>query len=330
MTEDLKMVKKRTLKKIRRAIKYPILVFFIKLFIFLVRFISRDFFLKICARLGSLSFRLVRKEREKTIKNLTFIFGHEKSEGEIKEMARKVFIYQAMNFGDYVHTIHYTTRKQFSKIIDFVGEEHLKKAYEAGNGVLCLMCHVGSWEFSAIMPPVMGYETSAVSRAMPNERIDRLIVRARERRGMKNIRRGKVYDQLLEILKKGECMIIMIDQDTTVKGLFIDFFGKPAYTPIGAARLALDSHSPVLPMYMKRLPNNRHQFTILPPLPFVNTGDETTDLFENTRIYNQAIESIIRETPEQWVWMHERWKTTPESLEAFLRKKNEQKQQSGK
>lgn len=322
------MVKKQTLKKIRRAIKYPILEFFIKLFIFLVRFISRNLFLKICARLGSVAFRLVKNERAKTIQNLTYIFDEEKSKQEIEEMARQVFIHQALNFGDYVHTIHYTTRKQFSKIIDFVGEEHLKMAYEQGNGVLCLMSHVGSWEFSAIMPSVMGYETSAVSRAMPNERIDKLIVEARQRRGMKNIRREKVYDQLLEVLRKGECLIIMIDQDTRVKGLFIDFLGKPAYTPIGAARLAIDSKAPVLPMYMKRLPDNRHQFTILPPLPFVHTGEEASDLYENTRIYNQAIEAIIRETPEQWVWMHERWKTTPESLEAYLKKRQEKREAS--
>lgn len=320
---------KKTFKKIRRGIKYPVLIFFIRLFVLTVRLFSRNFFLKLCAGFGKLAFKLVRKEREKTIRNLTLIFGESKSESEIKEMARQVFIHQALNFADYVHTIHYTTRQQFSKIIGFEGEEHLKKAYNEGNGVICLMCHVGSWEFSAIMPPIMGYETSAVSRAMPNERIDRLIVSARERRGMKNIRRGKVYDLLIEAIKKGEYLIIMIDQDTTVKGVFVDFMGKQAYTPIGAARLALDTKAPVLPMYMKRLPSNKHKFTILPPLPFVCTGDDASDIVENTKIYNQAIERIILENPEQWVWMHERWKTTPEDVEAFLRKKREKQQISG-
>ena len=140
---------------------------------------------------------------------------------------------------------------------------------------------------------------------------------------MKNIARGKVYDQLVNVIKKGECLIIMIDQDTMVKGVFVDFLGKQAYTPIGAARLAMDTRAPVLPMYMKRLANNKHQFTILPQLPFINTGNDDADLIENTRIYNKAIEEIIMETPEQWVWMHERWKTTPEDVERFLQKKKE-------
>jgi KDO2-lipid IV(A) lauroyltransferase len=316
---------KRRITKIRRAIKYPILVFFIRVFILVVRIFPRSFALKSFAGLGGLVYRFLKKEREKTINNLTFVFGGVKSESEIKEMARRVFVNQAMNFADYVHTMHYTTRQQFSKIVDFVGEEHLAEVYKQGNGVLCLMCHVGSWEFSAIMPPVMGYETTAISRPMPNEKIDRLIVRSRQKRGMKNISRGNVYDQLVEVTKKGECLIIMIDQDTQVKGVFLDFMGKQAYTPIGAARLAIDTKAPVLPMYIKRLPNNRHQFTILPPLPYVNTGTES-DIIENTKIYNQAIEKIILETPEQWVWMHERWKTTPEDVEKFLQKKREKAQ----
>lgn len=273
--------------------------------------------------MGKMAFKLLKKERERTIRNLSLIFGDIKTESEIGEMAKHVFVHQALNFADYAYTFHYSTREQFSKIIDFVGEEYLNEAYAQGNGVLCLMCHVGSWEFSAIMPPIMGYDTTAVSRAMPNKKIDKLIVGSRERRGMKNLARGRVYDQLVEVLKRGECLIIMIDQDTKVKGVFVDFMGKQAYTPIGAARLAMDSRSPVLPMYMKRLANNKHQFTILPPLPFINTGDDESDILENTRIYNQSIEEIIKGTPEQWVWMHERWKTTPEDVERFLQEKRE-------
>jgi len=313
---------RRKITKIRRAIKYPVLIFFIRVFILIVRIFPRGFVLKTFAGLGRLVFRFLKKERDKTINNLTLVFGDVKTEIEIKKMAQQVFVNQALNFADYVHTMQYTTREQFSKIVEFVGEEHLREAYNQGKGVLCLMCHVGSWEFSAIMPPVMGYETTAISRPMPNEKIDKLIVGSRQKRGMKNISRGNVYDQLVEVLKKGECLIIMIDQDTQVKGVFLDFMGKQAYTPIGAARLAIDSKAPVLPMYMKRLPNNKHQFTILPQLPFINTGNEF-DIIENTKIYNKAIEEIINETPEQWVWMHERWKTTPEEVEELLQQKRE-------
>jgi Kdo2-lipid IVA lauroyltransferase/acyltransferase len=318
---------KKQRKKIRRAVKYSVLVFLIRAFVLFVRLFSRKFILRICSRFGKIAFHLVKVERQKTIDNLSHIYGEVKSEPEIYAMAKQVFVHQALNFGDYVHTLHYTTREQFSEIVDVVGEEHLKKAYEEGKGVLCLMSHAGLWEFSAILPSVLGYETSALSRPMPNPRIDKLIVGYREKRGMKNIGRlppgMKIYPVLLEVIEKRECLIIMIDQDTTVKGIFIDFFGKRAYTPVGAARLAMDTKAPVVPMFMKRLADNRHQLTILPPVPIVDTGNEEEDLRQNTINYTAVIEQFIVDNPEQWVWMHERWKTTPESLQLFFEKKRE-------
>jgi KDO2-lipid IV(A) lauroyltransferase len=309
--------------KIRRGIKYPVLVFMIKALILFFRMFSRRFILRTCSALGKMAFILVKSERQRTINNLTLIYGTERLPEEIYQMARQVFVHQALNFGDYIHTLHYTTREQFSRIIDINGEEHLKAAFEEGKGVLCLMSHTGSWEFSAILPPVMGYPTSALSRPLPNPRIDELIVGYRQKRGMKNIARINAYPKLLEALGSGDCLIIMIDQDTTVKGVFIDFFGRPAYTPIGAARLAMDSKSPVVPMFMRRLPNDKHQFTILPAITWINTGDVEKDLLENTKEYTRVIEIAIRNDPEQWVWMHERWKTTPKDVEAFLQQKRE-------
>jgi KDO2-lipid IV(A) lauroyltransferase len=308
-------------KEIQRAIKYPVLIFFIRLFIATVRFFPRRRSELLFAFFARLAFYLVRKERKKTIRTLTLAYGEEKTPGEIRKIACRVFVNQALNFADYLHSIQWKSRERFAKMVDIVGEEHLKTAYDKGKGVICLTLHTGSWELSAIMPPVMGYETSAVSKAMTNPKIDKLIVSARENRGMKNIPRGKSYPKLIEALNRGECLIIMIDQDTQVKGVFVDFFGRKAYTPDGAARIALETQSPVVMMYMKRIENNRHQFTILPEIPLVSTGSTEYDLLENTRIYTQMMERIIREIPSQWVWMHERWKTTPEDVKRFLAKK---------
>ena len=315
------MHKKGAWTKIRRGIKYPVLIFFIRLFIATVRFSPRRWVEIVFAVLARAAFFIDRKDKKRTVDTLTFIYGQEKSPQEIKQMAREVFINQALNFADYLNVLHWKTREQFSKMVDFVGEEHLRRAYDQGKGVLCLMIHTGSWELSAIMPPVMGYETTAVSKAMRNPKIDRLIVEARESRGMKNIARGKSYSKIMESLAKGECMIIMIDQDTKVKGVFVDFFGRQAYTPDGAARIALDTHAPVLLMYMQRIENYRHRFTVLPEIPLTETGDREFDLYENTRIYTQKIEEIIREIPTQWVWMHQRWQTTPEDVARYLEQK---------
>ncbi|MDR1666951.1 MAG: lysophospholipid acyltransferase family protein [Bacteroidales bacterium] len=309
-------------KKIRRSVKYPVLVFLLCLLVAFVRFIplrAAEYFFAFWA---ALAFALIRKERQRTITSLSSVYEKEKTPEEIFRMARKVFINQGLNMANYLYSIKWTTRRQFARIVDFVGEEHLSDAYAKGRGVICLMMHVGSWELSAIMPPVMGYSTTAVSKALRHPKINRMIVAAREARGMKNIARGNSYQKLLDALAQGECLIIMIDQDTRVKGVFVDFFGQKAYTPVGAARLALDTLAPVLPMYVMRGGKKRYQFTILPEIPLVNTGNTEHDLLENTKNYTQSIENIIREIPTQWVWMHERWKTTPEDVERYLKKKH--------
>lgn len=315
------MLSKQQRKDIRRAIKYPILVFFIRLFVAIVRFIPLRLVELHFAFHAWLAFYLVVTERRRTIDSLSLIYGETKTPKEIKKMGREVFVNQGLNFADYVHAVKWKTRKQFSKLINIEGEENLKAAYKMGKGVICLVPHTGSWELSAIMPPVMGYETSAVSKATSNKRINKIIVDARESRGMKNISRGKSYPKLIEVLSKGECLVIMIDQDTKVKGVFVDFFGRKAYTPDGAARLALETGAPVVPMYMKRVGKSKHQFTILPEVPLVNTGNKEHDLYENTKNYTHITENIIKEIPTQWVWMHKRWKTTPEDVERFLAKK---------
>ncbi len=315
-------------KKFIKSIKYPILLFFIRVFILTVRLFPRKWVLWVFAELGKLTFWVLKKERKKTLDNLSRVYGDKRNSKQLKQMAKKVFVHQALNFADYLHTLHYRTREDFARIMDVEGEEHLEKAYKEEKGVLCLMSHTGSWEFSAITPPVLGYETTAVSKALKNKKINEMIIGYRQKRGMKNISRGKAYPLLIEALQKGECLIIMIDQDTKVKGVFVDFFDKRAYTPIGAAMLALDTGAPVLPMFMKRMPDNRHRFIIKPPLPMVKTGNMEHDLLENTKIYTRAIEECIQETPEQWVWMHERWKTTPEDIARMLEKKKSKEKES--
>lgn len=306
-------------KKITRGIKYPVFIFFIKVFLRTVRFFPRRWVLGSFGALGKLAFAWVKSESRRTEKTVAHIYGDRWNKKKIRNFSRRVFVHQAWNLADYFYTINLKTREQFSKYWEIEGEEYLKTEYEKGKGVLCLMCHRGSWEFAAIAPPVLGYETTAVSKALKNAKINEMIIGYRQKRGMKNLSRGKTYPLLLEAISKGECLIIMIDQDTQVKGTFVDFLGKTAFTPIGAARLAMDTKAPVVPMAMLRLPNHKHRFCIKPPIPLVDTGDAKADLIANTINYTKAIEAFVHEAPDQWVWMHERWKTTPENADpAFL------------
>ncbi len=309
-----------TWKTFKRSIKYPVLVGSARVLIFTTQLFPRTWALWFYGRLGSLAFSLLKKEQRKTYRNLCIAYGDEKTEKELKLMARNVFIHQAKNAADYILALKVKTREQYSKFVNIVGEEHLRNAYNRGKGVICLINHTGSWEFSAITPSILGYETTAVSKALKNEKLNNMIINFRQSRGLKNLSRGKTYPLLLEALNGGDCLIIMIDQDTKVKSVFVDFMGTPAYTPIGAALLALDTEAAVVPMSMKRMPDNKHQFTIKPEIGLVRTGNQKSDILNNTRTFSLVIEEYVKDAYDQWVWMHERWKTTPKIVEELKKK----------
>ena len=234
-------------------------------------------------------------------------------------MAKASLTESVKSFFDYMAYSHVKDKKKYFRLVKVTGEEHLKAAYQRGKGVICLVPHMSSWEFAAITPPMLGYSTSAASKAMKMELLEWLMVKFRTRRGMKNITREGSYQALTEVLKRGECLIIMTDQDTRVKGVFVDFLGKTAYTPLGASRLLADTDAALVPMAMTRREDGDYLFTIYPELPATKTGDQAQDLMTNTINQNKILGEMIRKNPTQWVWMHQRWKTTPESLDRYLK-----------
>lgn len=290
------------------------------MFIFTVRLLPRPLELARFRLRSRIAYWLVKKESNKCFEHLKFAYEDSKSDQELRSMTKEVFKNLALNFCDMAYSFHYRTKKEFLKIWEIRGEEHLKAAYDQGRGVLVSTSHVGSWEFSAIAPPILGYNTSAVSAPLKNRRINDLIVTSREARGMKNISRGKgkAMPPILEALKKGECMVIMIDQDIVAKGTFVDFYGKPAFTSTGAAKIAMDADVPVVTMATHRLPNNKHCIEFFPAFEMERTDNKTKDLIKNTKRIHAPLEKLIKQYPEQWVWFHERWKRKPETIDPAL------------
>lgn len=306
--------------KVVRPLREATLYSFLQIAMLTLRLFPRSLVLFVHRHLSVVFFHCLFKTKKDVLHHLTLIFGNEKKTEEIYRMGRKLFIHLAETFTDYIIFSQFTTRKQFEKHFTVEGEEHLKQAYSKGKGVLCLIPHTCGWEFSAIMPPVLGYETSAVSREIKMKSLNKIMVGLREKRGMKNIsRNGKTFCQLKEVLEKGECLIIMIDQDSKkIKGEFLKFFGKEAYTPLGCARLAMDTGASIVPMATYHNPDGSYLFKILPEVPLELTGNAEFDLKHNTQIHNNILEQMIRYQPEQWVWMHKRWDTTPQKLHEYL------------
>ncbi|MDX1776189.1 MAG: lysophospholipid acyltransferase family protein, partial [Desulfobulbales bacterium] len=162
----------------------------------------------------------------------------------------------------------------------------------------------------------------AIGKKMGNEKLNKLVFESRGKKGVQTLARGSSYKSILRVLKEHNLVGILIDQDTDVRGTFVDFYGKQAYTPIGAAMLAMDSGAPVLPLFYLKKPDDSYIFIIEEEIPLVMTGNRRDDMEENTRRFHKVIEKYIRLYPTQWVWMHNRWKTTPEMIEEKKRKRD--------
>lgn len=310
---------KYQIKTVRRKTVLLLLFLPLLLTIFIFRILPIKWVRRFADFGGRMFYKFGKNSRNRALHNLKLIYGNELTDIQLTEMAKASLTESVKSFFDYMAYSHVKDKKKYFRLVKVTGEEHLKAAYQRGKGVICLVPHMSSWEFAAITPPMLGYSTSAASKAMKMELLEWLMVKFRTRRGMKNITREGSYQALTEVLKRGECLIIMTDQDTRVKGIFVDFLGKTAYTPLGASRLLADTDAALVPMAMTRREDGDYLFTIYPELPATKTGDQVQDLMTNTINQNKILGEMIRKNPTQWVWMHQRWKTTPESLDRYLK-----------
>ena len=310
---------KYQIKTVRRKTVLMLLFLPLLLTIFIFRILPIKWVRRLADFGGRMFYKFGKNSRNRALHNLKLIYGNELTDIQLTEMAKASLTESVKSFFDYMAYSHVKDKKKYFRLVKVTGEEHLKAAYQRGKGVICLVPHMSSWEFAAITPPMLGYSTSAASKAMKMELLEWLMVKFRTRRGMKNITREGSYQALTEVLKRGECLIIMTDQDTRVKGIFVDFLGKTAYIPLGASRLLADTDAALVPMAMTRREDGDYLFTIYPELPATKTGDQVQDLMTNTINQNKILGEMIRKNPTQWVWMHQRWKTTPESLDRYLK-----------
>jgi KDO2-lipid IV(A) lauroyltransferase len=191
------------------------------------------------------------------------------------------------------------------------GLDYVREAHAKGKGVLILTLHMGNWEFLPISFISQGFKVTPLYRPLDSEPIDRFILTYRQRFGGKPISKRNSMRKILSALKRQECVGILLDQNTERKSsVFVDFFGHPASTNKGLALIALKTGAPVLPVYIVSC-GMRYEVVVGPQIPLINSGRKEDDILANTQAYNRIIESIIRKHPEQWLWIHQRWKTRP-------------------
>jgi len=301
----------RKYKKFRRKVRYNFLYVTIRAMIFLSRLVPRKLWLKFFGCLGSLAYYVAKESRKLTHQHLTMVYGNEKSSLEIKQLTKDVFRKMGMNGADLIRGFNITQQSVYEKIVISKGIEYAEAARAKGKGVMFLTAHIGAFEFLGIELALRGYKPLIVGTPLKDKRLNDLLWANRIKLGATAVERGKDMLKVIKNLKSGGSMIILIDQDTKVKSRFINFFGIPCATPIGASIIAMKTGAAVVPVMIHLRDDLMQEWNYYPEVPLVNTGDEESDLVTNTQRMSDACEMEIRKYPTQWLWMHERWKTKP-------------------
>jgi KDO2-lipid IV(A) lauroyltransferase len=213
---------------------------------------------------------------------------------------------------EFAHFPRYT-RENIERIVVLDGFENFDAARRRGKGVLFLTGHTGAWELAPFAQALYGNPLHFLVRPLDNERVDRLVSDYRCLSGNRPIDKNNSARAMLKILREGGTVGILMDHNTSrEEGVFVDFFGVPACTTTGLARVALHTDAAVVPGFLHwDAALRKYRLRLHPTIELVRTGNEEADIRENTARFTQAIEQFARQYPDQWLWVHKRWKTRP-------------------
>lgn len=297
-------------KAFRRSVRYTLVYWLLRSMIVISGWLPRQWWLSFCGGLGSIVWLFASKTRALTLKHLRMAFP-EKGDRDIRRLGRNTFRMLGKNAGDILRSSGVKDLPQLEEFLVTHGLENYEKAHAKGKGVIFLTCHLGAFDLQITNMAMRGLNPNIIGTPLKDKRLNDLLWNYRNLHGAIPIARGKETFRMIKVLKSGGSVALLIDQDTKVKTVFVDFFGMQAATPVGATVLALKTGASVVPTYIFLGDDGLQHMHLLPEIPMTITGDEDRDVQYNTQILTNFIETTIRQHPEQWVWMHERWKTRP-------------------
>lgn len=275
---------------------------------------SRALPLPVLRGLGRLAGRtalpLARRDRGRALAHIARAFP-EHDEAWRRALARRCAGHLGMVLGE-VAWLWSASPAAIVARTDFEGVEHLTGDPGPERGAILVTGHCGNWEWLNLALGASGVPMTVAAREVYDPRLDEVARRLRGRFGGETALRGKdAGGRLVRALRRGRVIGLLIDQDIDAPGAFIDFFGQPAWTPTGAALLALRTRRPVVTGFAARLPNGRMHLSFSEPIQIAPGAGLDTDAARLTAILTAHIERQVRSHPEQWVWMHRRWKHQP-------------------
>jgi KDO2-lipid IV(A) lauroyltransferase len=264
------------------------------------------------AGVGALAYRILPRLRSVGTRNLEIAFP-EWSEAQRQEVLRKLYRNLGWELAEFCQMPGYTQENTRS-FLRYDGLERYVAARDKGKGVLIVTGHLGAWELSSFYHSLMGHPMSMVIRRLDNAKVDQLVNGIRCLHGNRVLHKDDFARGLLGAMRHGESVGILMDTNMTPpQGVFVPYFGRLACTASGLARVALKTGATVLPGFM--LWEDAEQKYVLhfgEEIVFDRTGDDEVDTVANTAKCTAAIEAYVRQYPDQWLWVHRRWKTRPE------------------
>jgi len=265
----------------------------------------------ISAALASLVFALMGRLRRVGERNLDLALPNISSE-ERERVLRGVYRSLGWQLVEFCRMARYTPAN-IRNWISTEGLEHYLAAQSRGKGVLIVTGHLGAWELSSFYHSLMGHPMGMVIRRLDNRLLDEYVNRIRCLHGNRVLHKDDFARGLLTAMRVGETVGILMDTNMTPpQGVFVDFFGRAACTASGLARVALKTGAAVLPGFMLWEPKEKkYVLHFGPEIAFTRTGNAEADIQAATQQCASATEAWIRRYPDQWLWIHRRWKTRP-------------------
>jgi KDO2-lipid IV(A) lauroyltransferase len=259
--------------------------------------------------------------REVGLRNLDLAFP-EKSMDDKQRILRELFKGLGRQLAEFALFPRYT-KENAAQVAIYDGFQNFAEARARGKGVLFLTAHFGGWEISSFVHSLNGNPMNIVVRPLDNPYVDAFVDHYRTLHGNRTFGKQDFARGLLSAMKRGEVVGILMDTNMTPpQGEFVDFFGIPACTATGVARVALHTGAAVVPafgIWDKELGKYRIRFD--PALQLIRTDNREADVIANTALFTLVIEDYARKYPEQWLWVHRRWKTRPTGEPSLYQRK---------
>jgi len=306
------MALRRPSFRLRRFIPAQALAYlFLRYIIAALDVFTYDFARRVGKLIGRIMYVLDAKHRRIAVKNIQRAEGMPKSDREVHRLVRRVYEHFAVGAIETLLMPRMMTRGDLDKIARFEGLQLIDDALAKGRGAIVVLGHLGNWELLGLAISLRGYDLSSIARPIENPFLDRYVNRLRRSTGQRIIPKHKAVRSMGESLKSNKILAILGDQNARKNGIFVPFFGRPAATVKSPALMALKYGAPIFVANLYRSGRHEHWCVMTGPVPIPQGLDRPKAVEKITSDVTARLEGFIREHPEQWMWLHARWKTKP-------------------